>query len=89
MTSKGQHLTTITLIKAEGARLLENANAHRKPEIPDTPAESAFQARPHSHNVLKEVRLKSARPVPTPNLPTSCGHEEARGSPAESECFYT
>ncbi len=46
---------------------------------PFSVSSSAFQARPRSA-IVKEVRLKPAHPVLTPDLPTSCGLEEARGS---------
>ncbi len=71
-------------------RLLENAlHFHRAVRIQGCCFKSCGIRDPgETPQLLKEVRLKPARPVLTPNLPTSCGHEEARGSPAESEGIF-
>ncbi|MBM7681234.1 hypothetical protein JOD43_001401 [Pullulanibacillus pueri] len=42
---------------------------------------------PKLAEATKDDRLKTSRPVTTPTLPTSCGHEESERSGAEIHTF--
>ncbi|WP_204871251.1 hypothetical protein [Pullulanibacillus pueri] len=66
---------SIKWIGAEDARLL------REQHVSEDPL-GKLDYHPKLAEATKDDRLKTSRPVTTPTLPTSCGHEESERSEA-------